>query len=62
MKTLIQGMVTAAALSAGSTFAVPITVDVIGANRTNVTGGSNINYYNNDGVAGNEEIRWGNPH
>jgi hypothetical protein len=38
-----------------------ITVDSIAADWTDVIGGTNVNYVNTDFIAGNEEIRWGNP-
>lgn len=42
--------------------AIPtISIDVVAADWTNLIGGTNINYVDTDGVAGNEEIRWGEP-
>ena len=38
-----------------------ITVDSIGANWTNVLGGTQVNAIDSDGITGNEELRWGWP-
>lgn len=46
------------ALSAQA-FALPITVNVVGADFHDPVGGAYINYFDTDGIAGNEEIRWG---
>ncbi|MGB1220545.1 MAG: THxN family PEP-CTERM protein [Alcanivoracaceae bacterium] len=50
--------IAATAVSAAA-FAVPVTVDVVGSDFNSPVGGANINYVDTDGVAGNEEIRWG---
>lgn len=39
--------------------AVPITVDMVGADFNSPVGGSSLNFFDTDGIAGNEEIRWG---
>ena len=45
-----------------SIYALPVTVNFVGADWTNVEGGAGtVGYYNTDGIAGNEEIRWGTP-
>ena len=38
-----------------------ISIDSIGANWTNVVDGLHLNTINSDGIAGNEELRWGDP-
>ena len=50
----------AAALST-SLWAIPVTVNVVGADFNDVVGGTQINFIDTDGVAGNEEVRWGSP-
>ena len=56
-----RGLMFTAFLAASATAqAVTIDVNVIAANWTDVIGGAGtVNYINTDGVAGNEEIRWG---
>jgi len=57
---LIKTATALTALSLSSqAFALSITVDTVSANWNNLVGGSNISYVNTDGLAGNEEIRWG---
>lgn len=40
-------------------YAIPVTIEVIGANWSNVQGGTSLKYINEDKIAGNESIRWG---
>lgn len=43
-------------------YALPVTVLTVGADWTNVQDEfSTVTYYDTDGIAGNEEIRWGDP-
>ena len=45
-----------------SLYALPVTINTVGADWGNVIGGaSTVSYYDTDGIAGNEEIRWGIP-
>lgn len=44
---------------AARVLAVPVTVNAIGADWTNIQGGMNVSYHDTDGIAGNEEVRWG---
>lgn len=57
IRNILAGLALSAVAAQAS--AVPVTVNVVGADFNNPVGGVNINYYNTDGVAGNEEIRWG---
>lgn len=41
--------------------AVPVTIEVIGANWSNVKGGTNLKYLDENKISGNESIRWGSP-
>ena len=59
---LKSGFVLTGLLISASVYALPVTVNAVGADWTNVVGGANtVNYFDTDGVAGNEEIRWGTP-
>lgn len=42
-----------------SVYAVPVTIEVIGANWSNVQGGAYLKYLDEDRISGNESIRWG---
>jgi len=42
-----------------SAYAIPVTIDFIGANWSNVKGGSSLKYIDEDGIKGNEGLRWG---
>ena len=45
-----------------SLYALPVTINTVGADWSNVIGGAGtVSYYDTDGIAGNEEIRWGIP-
>ena len=45
-----------------SAYALPVTINTVGADWTNVVGGAEtVNYFDTDGIAGNEAIRWGIP-
>lgn len=45
-----------------SIYALPVTINTVGADWVNVVGGAGtVSYYDSDGIAGNEEIRWGIP-
>jgi hypothetical protein len=45
-----------------SIYALPVTISMVGADWSNVVGGAGtVSYYDTDGIAGNEEIRWGIP-
>lgn len=45
-----------------SSYAIPVTINFVGANWTNVEGGGDtVGFYDTDGIAGNEEVRWGIP-
>lgn len=46
-------------LTTASSQAALITIDVVGADWTNVTGGANLEFINSDFIVGNEQIRWG---
>ena len=48
-------------LSSFTANAAIISIDSIGANWTNVVDGLHLNTINSDGIAGNEELRWGDP-
>jgi len=39
--------------------AIPVTIEVVGADWTNVQGGTDLNFADNDGIAGNESLSWG---
>ena len=60
IRNILAGIALSAAAAQAS--AVPVTVNVVGADFNNPVGGSSLNFYNTDGIAGNEEIRWGTPH
>jgi len=51
----------ASAFAAGQAAAAVIGIDVVRANWTNVVGGTDVNFVDTDGLAGNEELRWGTP-
>jgi hypothetical protein len=55
-KSLAGAALLAASLQAA---AIPVTINTVGADFNNVQGGTNVNFYNTDGIAGNEEVRWG---
>jgi hypothetical protein len=55
-KSLAGAALLAASLQAA---AIPVTINTVGADFNNVQGGTNVNFYNTDGYAGNEEVRWG---
>ncbi|MCI0505155.1 MAG: THxN family PEP-CTERM protein [Gammaproteobacteria bacterium] len=45
-----------------SLHALPVTINSVGADWSNVDGGAGtVSYFDTDGIAGNEEIRWGIP-
>ena len=45
-----------------STYSLPITINSVGADWTEVVGGAEtVNFFNTDDIEGNEEIRWGTP-
>ena len=45
-----------------SVHALPVTINTVGADWNNVEGGAGtVNFFDTDGIAGNEEIRWGIP-
>jgi len=50
---------TAFSVMTTTALALPITVNVVSADWTNVVGGNNINFVDTDGQVGNEEVRWG---
>lgn len=61
MKPIRNLLVGAAALAlAAHAAAIPVTINVVGADFNNVIGGTNVNFTDSDGIAGNEEVRWGN--
>ena len=63
-KTMLSNALAVMTLCALSSqvHAIPsISIDVVGADWTDLIGGTNINYIDTDLVAGNEEIRWGVP-
>lgn len=41
--------------------ALPVTLQSVMGEWSNVTGGTQVTYYNRDSVGGNEEVRWGTP-
>ncbi|WP_455207332.1 THxN family PEP-CTERM protein [Kaarinaea lacus] len=42
--------------------ALPVTINTVGADWSNVEGGAGtVSFFDTDGIAGNEEIRWGIP-
>jgi hypothetical protein len=62
MKPIRHLLAGAAALAlAAQAAAVPVTISVVGADFNDVVGGTNVNFTNSDGIAGNEEVRWGTP-
>jgi len=59
---LKAGFIVAALLFSTSVYALPVTINAVGADWTNVVGGAGtVNYFDTDGIAGNEEIRFGTP-
>lgn len=60
MKPIRNLLAGAAALAlAAHVAAVPVTITVVGADFNNVVGGTDVNFIDSDGIAGNEEVRWG---
>jgi len=55
-------LVIGALLTSASVYALPVTINLVGADWSNVVGGAGtVSFYDTDGIAGNEEIRWGIP-
>lgn len=63
MKALLKTSAIAALVLSAGAQAAPITINSIAADwfPTQLTDGSPAAYINTDGIAGNEEIRWGTP-
>lgn len=56
------GFIVAVFLISASANALPVTINTVGADWTNVVGGAGtVDFIDTDGIAGNEEIRWGIP-
>lgn len=61
IRHLLAGAAALALALAAQAAAVPVTISVVGADFNDVVGGTNVNFTNSDGIAGNEEVRWGTP-
>ena len=59
---LKSGFIVVIILFNASANALPVTINAVGADWSNVVGGAGtVDFIDSDGIAGNEEIRWGIP-
>ena len=59
LKLVLVFAMLAAGFGASTAFALPVTVNSIEANWSNIQGGMNVGFHDTDGIAGSEEVRWG---